>query len=94
MNADAQEPTVRLEIHTREPFAGSRRFAGTGTYEAITATAHHAVDPDAPAHGAITDLALAPRDGASKVRFSGDVEIYRPVDGGCSRAAPTSTANF
>ncbi|MER5753590.1 hypothetical protein [Streptomyces sp. NPDC002088] len=27
------EPAVRLEVHTREPFAEGHRFAGTGAYE-------------------------------------------------------------
>jgi hypothetical protein len=80
-----QKEPVRLEIHAREPFAGGHRFAGAGAYEVITATAHYAVDPDAPAHRPIADLGLAPRDSTGAVRFSGDVEIHRPVDGGNRR---------
>jgi hypothetical protein len=77
--------SVRLDVHTREPFADGRRFADGGAYEVLTATAHYAVDPEAAAHRSIADLELAPRDGDGAVRFSGDVEILRPVDGGRRR---------
>ncbi|MER5515726.1 alpha/beta hydrolase domain-containing protein [Streptomyces sp. NPDC002763] len=80
-----REPAVRLEVHARETFAGGHRFAEAGAYEVVTATAHYAVDPKAPAHRAVPDLGLAPRDGTGLVRFSGDVEILRPVDGGRRR---------
>ncbi|MGW3646011.1 alpha/beta hydrolase domain-containing protein [Streptomyces sp. NPDC000878] len=43
------------------------------------------MDPEAPAHHAIPDLGLAPRDSTGLVRFSGDVELLRPVDGGRRR---------
>ncbi|MBK3573641.1 hypothetical protein JHN63_07395 [Streptomyces sp. MBT65] len=76
---------VRLEVHAREPFADGHRFAEGGAYEVLTATAHYTVDPEAPAHRSITDLDLAPRDSDGAVRFSGDVEILRPVDGGRRR---------
>lgn len=79
------EPAVRLEVHTREPFAEGHRFADTGAYEVLTATARYSVDPKAPAHRSIPDLGLAPRDSTGRVRFSGDVEILRPVEGGRRR---------
>ncbi|MFD0033185.1 alpha/beta hydrolase domain-containing protein [Streptomyces sp. NPDC127172] len=79
------ESAVRLEVHAREPFADGHRFDGTGAYEVLTATAHYSVAPEAPAHRAVPDLGLAPRDGTGRVRFSGDVEILRPVDGGRRR---------
>ncbi|TKA03061.1 hypothetical protein FCI23_37580 [Actinacidiphila oryziradicis] len=62
---------VRLEIHAHEPFADGHRFAGTGAYEVITATAHYAVDPAAPAHRSIADLALAPRDNTGRSGSAG-----------------------
>ncbi|MFD4653005.1 MULTISPECIES: hypothetical protein [unclassified Streptomyces] len=79
------EPAVRLEVHAREPCADGHRFDGTGAYEVLTATAHYSVAPEAPAHRAVPDLGLAPRDGTGRVRFSGDVEILRPVDRGRRR---------
>ncbi|MBL1120024.1 hypothetical protein JK364_48165 [Streptomyces sp. 110] len=72
-------------MHTREPFAEGHHFAGTGAYEVLTATAHYAVVPEAPAHRPIPDLDIAPRDSSGRVRFSGDVVILRPVDGGRRR---------
>ncbi|MDH6214492.1 alpha/beta hydrolase domain-containing protein [Streptomyces pseudovenezuelae] len=77
--------SVRLDVRTREPFADGHRFAGGGAYEVITATAHYSVDPEASAHRSIADLDLAPRDSDGAVRFSGDVEILRPVGGGRRR---------
>jgi Alpha/beta hydrolase domain len=55
-------------------------------YEWISAVAHYAVDPAAPANARIADLGLAPRDGDGKVRFSGDVVLLRPDGGGNRRA--------
>jgi hypothetical protein len=43
------------------------------------------VDPQAAANRAIPDLDLAPRDSTGNVRFSGGVEILRPVEGGRKR---------
>lgn len=76
---------VRLEVHDREPFADGHRFAEGGAYEVLTATAHYSVDPEAPVLRSITDLDLAPHDSDGVVRFSGDIEILRPVDGGRRR---------
>ncbi|MEU6375643.1 alpha/beta hydrolase domain-containing protein [Streptomyces sp. NPDC046909] len=74
--------SVRLEVRTTEPFAGGHRFEGGGAYEVVTATAHYSVDPKTPG---IPDLDLAPLDSDGRVRFRGDVEILRPVDGGRRR---------
>ncbi|MEH0573027.1 alpha/beta hydrolase domain-containing protein [Streptomyces sp. B21-108] len=84
MSPGPQRP-VRLEVHAREPFAEAHRFPGTGAYEVLTTTAHYTVDPKAAANHAIPDLDLVPPDGTGKVRFTGDVEILRPVEGGRRR---------
>jgi hypothetical protein len=68
-----------LEIRSAQPLTGYR-------YEWVSAVAHYAVDPDAPANARIADLRLAPRDGDGKVRFSGDVVLLRPADGANRRA--------
>ena len=68
-----------LEIRTAEPIENYK-------YEWISGVAHYAVDPDAPANARIADLGLAPRDRDGKVRFSGDVVLLRPADGGNGRA--------
>ena len=68
-----------LEIRIAEPIENYK-------YEWISAVAHYAVDPDAPANARIADLGLAPRDHDGKVRFSGDVVLLRPADGANGRA--------
>ena len=68
-----------LEIRITEPIENYK-------YEWISAVAHYAVDPDAPANARIADLGLAPRDHDGKVRFSGDVVLLRPADGTNGRA--------
>ena len=68
-----------LEISRTEPMENY-------PYEWISGVAHYAVDPDAPANARIADLGLAPPDHDGKVRFSGDVVLLRPVDGGNRRA--------
>ena len=68
-----------LEIRITEPIENYK-------YEWISAVAHYAVDPDAPANARIADLVLAPRDHDGKVRFSGDVVLLRPADGTNGRA--------
>ena len=68
-----------LEIRITEPIENYK-------YEWISAVAHYAVDPDAPANARIADLGLAPRDHDGNVRFSGDVVLLRPADGTNGRA--------
>ncbi len=68
-----------LEIRLAEPMENY-------PYEWISAVAHYAVDPEAPANARIADLTLTPRDHDGKVRFSGDVVLLRPGDGGNGRA--------
>ena len=41
---------------------------------------HFSVDPNDPYNASITDLPLAPRDGAGRVSFSSDFRILQPVE--------------
>ena len=69
----------RFVITRREPHG--QIFADRRTYERIEGIAHYAVDTDHAANQVITDLALAEKtDGL--VRFSGDVTLLVPSDGG------------
>ena len=69
----------RFVITRREPYG--QIFADGRTYERIEGIAHYAVDTDHAANQVITDLALAEKtDGL--VRFSGDVTLLVPSDGG------------
>ena len=55
-------------------------------YEWVSARAQYAVDPEDRGTARIADLDLVPRDADGKVRFSGDVALLRPTDGGNGRA--------
>ncbi len=71
-------PVVSLDITNQQPLAGGHTFDGVGRYVQIDGTAHFSVDPLHPANDLITDLKLAPRDDAGRVRFSADFRILRP----------------
>ncbi len=71
---------VGFEIQRRAPYAGGQEFGESGPYERIDGVISYAVDPEHEANGAIVDLALAPRDGDGRVRFSGDLSIVKPLD--------------
>jgi hypothetical protein len=75
-------PIARFEILSREPYENGRAFGGIGPYERIEAIAHYAVDPLHEANQGVLDLALAERDNAGLVNFSGDVTILRPLRAG------------
>jgi hypothetical protein len=55
-------------------------------YEWVSARAQYAVDPEDRGTARVADLGLVPRDPDGKVRFSGDVVLLRPTDGGNGRA--------
>jgi hypothetical protein len=55
-------------------------------YEWVSAHAQYAVDPEDRGTARVADLGLVPRDPDGKVRFSGDVVLLRPTDGGNRRA--------
>ena len=70
----------RVEVTSREPFAGGRPFGAAGSYEKIRGRIHYAVEPDAVFNRAIRDIDLAPRDADGLVRFAGDFLLIRPVE--------------
>ena len=71
---------TRLEIRTRQPFAGGQGFGDVGRYEQIDGVAHFAVDPEHGDNAVIADIGLAPRNGKGLVEFSADFRIIKPVD--------------
>ncbi|MCH8226737.1 MAG: hypothetical protein IIC97_12810, partial [Chloroflexi bacterium] len=73
-------PVTRLEIINREPFADGESFGDVGPYDLVEGNAHFAVDPLHDRNLAITDLELAPRDTAGKVRFSAHFAMLQPHD--------------
>lgn len=71
----------RLEITSIEsPAFEGRAFGRTGQYEKVRGKAHAELDPDDPRNAVITDLRLAPRNARSKVEYSFDFYILRPID--------------
>jgi Alpha/beta hydrolase domain len=65
----AAAAVVRIDVVRRDD---------AGTHEAIVARVHYEVDPALPANHGIADLALAPRNGAGKVEFAGDLLLFLP----------------
>ncbi|MFO0818521.1 MAG: alpha/beta hydrolase domain-containing protein [Pirellulales bacterium] len=70
---------VRLEVQSRQPYAGGREFPGVGAYETLRGKAYFEVDPGLPANRTVIDLELAPRNAQGKVEYAADVEILAPV---------------
>lgn len=77
-----------LEIHSRAPILGGRAFGETGAYEKVAGVLHFAFDPAAAVNQAVTDLSLAPRDGAGRVGASADVFLLQPRTRAGTRATP------
>jgi len=70
----------RVEITSREVFAGGMIFGETGAYEKIRGRLFYAVDPGNEANSAVVDLDLAPVGADGKVHFQGDFILLKPVD--------------
>jgi Alpha/beta hydrolase domain len=71
---------VRVEVSSREPFAGGIAFGTVGAYEKVRGRLVFAVDPENAANARIVDLRLAPRDLRGRVGFSADFVLLKPVD--------------
>ena len=76
---------TKLEVTSREAFAGGRSFGEAGAYERIDGIAHFVLAPGAAANAEIVDLALAERGPDGLVHFDSDFTILRPVDGRARR---------
>ena len=71
---------VRLEVTTREPYAGGQSFGATGSYEKVAGRLHLAVDPLHTANSMIAGLDHATRDASGMVHFSTAFRLLQPVD--------------
>ena len=71
---------TRMEIASRQAFAGGRSFGDAGPYEQLDGTVHFAVDPANNANETVTDIGLAPQNADGLVEFSSDFRLLRPVD--------------
>ena len=76
--ADAE--IVRIEVRSRTDLAGGKWFGLAGPYERLIGTIYFTVDPDNPANGIITDIALAPRNADGLVEFHSDFFLIKPKD--------------
>jgi hypothetical protein len=70
----------RIEIVSRQPFAGGAAFGQAGAYEKLRGRAYFTLDPSAAANAPIADLALAPRNARGLVEFAADFLMLRPTD--------------
>jgi hypothetical protein len=68
----------RIEIVSRQDFASGTEFGDAGAYEKLRGRAFFALDPNAAANAAVTDLKLAPRNDRGLVEFSADFLVLRP----------------
>ncbi len=71
---------MRIEVTTREPYLAGRAFDSVGAYEQVRGKVFFTVDPKHPAHAAVIDLELAPRNDAGLVEFSSDFEMLAPAN--------------
>ena len=79
--ADAFAQITRIDLQVVEsPALDGQRFGDAGRYERLRGVVYGEVDPDDPRHGAIVNLAKAPRNGAGRIEYRTVVEIYRPID--------------
>ena len=73
-------PVTGFQIRVRRPLAAGIAFGAIGPYEELKGHLRFAVDPANAANARITDLGLAPRNGAGRVEFTADVSILLPVE--------------
>lgn len=77
---DSRAAVERIEVSERVIVANGAAFGSAGPYEKLRGRVWFALDPAAPANGAITDLALAPLDKQGRVRFDAEFLMLRPVE--------------
>jgi hypothetical protein len=76
----AEARVIRLEITSRETFAGGMSFGHTGPYEKLRGTAFFEVGPNDPRNAQVFDLDKAPRNSRGMVEFSADMFILKPLN--------------
>ncbi len=71
---------TRLVIRRREPFANGHDYPITGAYEKLVGKLYGEVDPTNRLNKIIVNLDNAPRNRRSRVEYSSDFCILKPVD--------------
>mgnify|MGYP000173615905 CR=1 FL=1 len=74
----SQAEVVRIEVTERETLNSD---AVEFTYELINGVVYFTLDPDVEANQAVTDIALAPLNGAGLVEYSADFKLLVPSSG-------------
>jgi alpha/beta hydrolase family protein len=75
--ADAQ---IKEVVYTETVAFGGISFGAVGPYVKVVGTAYGEVDPSDPLNAVITDIDLAPRNGAGKVEYSTNFYMLRPAN--------------
>ncbi|MCE2391505.1 MAG: hypothetical protein J4G09_08495, partial [Proteobacteria bacterium] len=76
----ASARVLRVEIETREPYAGGVEFGERGAYERLDGRIYFAFDPNHPANARIVDLALAPTRDDGQVEAWSEIRVLQPAD--------------
>jgi hypothetical protein len=71
---------TRFVIQQRVPFAGGHEFPITGAYEKLTGMLYGEVDPNNRRNKIIVNLDRAPRNKRSRVEYSSNFCILKPLD--------------
>ncbi|MFV0257944.1 MAG: alpha/beta hydrolase domain-containing protein [Acidimicrobiales bacterium] len=83
----------RVEVMSRAPYAGGRRFGSAGPYELLDAVLVHGFDPHDPANGAIVDLDRAPTRDDGRVETRHRIQVLRPSRGSGNGATLIDVVN-
>src|SRR4051812_49972262 len=79
----AEARITRIQIDpalSQSPTFEARTFGSVGAYEKLRGKAFGEVDPADARNAVITDIELGLAPGASKVKYSMDIYILKPVD--------------
>ena len=79
----AEARITRVEFdpaRSQSPTFGGLSFGDVGQYEKLRGTAWGELDPNDPRNKVITDLHLAPRNGAGMVEYSMEVFVLKPIN--------------
>jgi hypothetical protein len=71
---------TKIVIDKREPFAAGHEFGVTGAYEKLVGKAYGEVDPKTHHNKNLVNLKNAPLNNRSRVEYSIDVLILKPID--------------
>src|SRR5690349_20702700 len=77
---EAGAKIVRIEIVSRQPAFGGRRFGAVGQYEKIIGRAYGEVDPSDRRNVLIQDILLAPKNARGMVEYVATFTLLRPLD--------------